>query len=154
MRRKLARDDGLAARAMIEEMRQFDGEIEAVGGPAMAPIRAALADGGAALARATQWMNEANRDRPDAASAGAAPYLQLFGTVLGGYLMARSALIAERRLTAKDGAEGADGDGKFYRAKLATARFYAESVLSGCTGLERAATSGAEAALALDECSF
>ena len=154
VRRKLARDDGLAGRAMIEEMRQFDGEIEAVGGPAMAPIRAALADGGAALARATQWMNEANRDRPDAASAGAAPYLQLFGTVLGGYLMARSALIAERRLTAKDGAEGADGDGNFYRAKLATARFYAESVLSGCTGLERAATSGAEAALALDEGSF
>jgi alkylation response protein AidB-like acyl-CoA dehydrogenase len=154
VRRKLTRDDGLAARAMIEEMRQFDGEIKAVGGPAMAPIRAALADGGAALARATQWMAEANHDRPNAASAGAVPYLQLFGTVLGGYLMARSALIAERRLAAENGAESAEGDRNFYRAKFATALFYAESVLGGCTGLERAATSGAEAALALDEGSF
>ncbi len=149
--RKLARDDGLAARAMIEEMRQFDGEIEAVGGAAMLPIRAALADGGAALARATSWMLESNRDRPDAASAGAVPYLTLFGTVLGGYLMARAALIAERRLAADD---TAGGDANFYRGKFATARFYAETVLAECTALERAATAGAEATLALDEDQF
>ena len=154
VRRKLPRDDGLAARAMIEEMRQFDGEIEAVGGAAMSPIRAALADGGAALARATSWMLERNRDRPEAASAGAAPYLRLFGTVLGGYLMARAALIAERRLAADEADDAAGGEANFYRGKFATARFYAETVLAESTALERAATAGAEATLALDQDQF
>ena len=49
------------------------------------------------------------------------PYLKLFGTVAGGWLMARAALVAATKL------ETPEAD--FYRAKKITARFYAEHVL-------------------------
>ncbi len=148
VRRKLAGDDGLAVGAIIEEMRQFDGEMAAAESAALMPIRAAMANGGSALARATQALLGDLRGDGRMAAAGAAPYLRLFGTVLGGYLMARSAMIAERRLT-----EG-DGDGAFYAAKLRTAMFYATSVMAGAGALEQAATEGAAAAAEFDPADF
>jgi len=76
-----------------------------------------------------------------AAYAGSVPYLTLSGIVLGGWLMARAALAAQRRL--------AEGEDPFYRAKIATARFYADHLLSGAGGLQRAIEGGGAGALAL-----
>ena len=52
------------------------------------------------------------------------PYLRLWGTVAGGWQMARAAQIAAEKIAAND------SDAEFYRAKLATAGFYASHVLS------------------------
>ncbi len=84
VRRKLGADDGRAAGAMIEEMRMFDGELAVAENAALAPIRAALAHGGAALARATHAMLTSLDGDGRVAAAGAHPYLHLFGAVLGG----------------------------------------------------------------------
>jgi butyryl-CoA dehydrogenase len=92
-------------------------------------------------------IESAHTDRA-AAAAGAAPYLALFGTVLGGYMMAQAALIAQRRL--QDGSDEA----AFYTAKLHTARFYAEVVLAGAGALEQAARAGADAVVAFDPANF
>ena len=62
--------------------------------------------------------------------------------------MARGAQVAARRL-----AEG-KGDATFYRGKIATARFYAESLLPQATGLARAIAGGSEAVLALADEQF
>ena len=51
------------------------------------------------------------------------PYLKLFGTVGGGWLMARAAQVAQRKRNE------AGADRAFYDTKLATARFYAEHIL-------------------------
>ena len=59
---------------------------------------------------------------PDAAFGASVNYMMLTGYVCGGWQMARAALAARARLTA-----GADED--FCRAKIATARFYAEQIL-------------------------
>jgi hypothetical protein len=64
------------------------------------------------------------------------PYLRLMGIVAGGWTMARSALAAERRL-----AQG-DGDARFAKAKLATARFYAEQMLATAPALLPAVAGG------------
>jgi hypothetical protein len=64
------------------------------------------------------------------------PYLHLCGRVLGGAMMARSAAIASAKLA------GSGGDEKFYRAKLQTARFYAEHLLPESLGLLRIIKSG------------
>ena len=148
VRRKLGSDNGLAAGAMIEEMRLFDGELAEAENDELAPIRAAMAHGGAALARTTHAMLGSLAGDGRIAAAGAAPYLDLFGTVLGGYLMARSALIASGHL-AND-----TGEGGFYAAKLVTARFYTDTVLVRTSGLEQAATSGAEAVDSFDTACF
>jgi hypothetical protein len=83
-----------------------------------------------------------------AALAGAVPFLKLFGTVAGGWQMARAASIAKRRLD-----ENTD-DYDFYRAKLGTARFYAEHILPLAATYKREIVHGSSSVLALEESQF
>jgi acyl-CoA dehydrogenase len=149
VRRKLAGDGGIAVGAMIEEMREFDGALgEAGDSPALAVIRGRLAEAGSALARTTHRMLDAAKSEPELADAGATAYLDLFGTVMGGYLMARAALIAHTRLS--DGTE----DAEFYATKLATAEYYASAILPQALALEHAALGGAAAVFGVNEHEF
>src|SRR5882672_5385456 len=108
--RKLGRDRGEAARELIAEMRATAADPAI----ATAPCGPALNAGIDALAQATEYLIGAE---PAAAAAGSAPYLALFGTVLGGWLLARQTLAA---------ADGTD----FTATKRATAQFYAEHYLA------------------------
>jgi 3-(methylthio)propanoyl-CoA dehydrogenase len=69
---------------------------------------------------------------------GAVPFLKLFGIVSGGGQLARGAKISVARL-----AEG-KGDPEFYKAKIATARFYAEHVLATAPGLAHTVIHGGD----------
>jgi hypothetical protein len=80
---------------------------------------------------------------PRAVHAGSVPYLTLAGIVHGGWQMARSAQAARRLLD--DGAEDAD----FLRAKLASARFFADHMLTRAEGLQASIVDGSEGVLAL-----
>jgi len=64
------------------------------------------------------------------------PYLRLFGVVTGGWLLAKSALAAERQI------EAGGGDRQFYAAKILTARFFAEHLLAPAPALLPAVTGG------------
>jgi acyl-CoA dehydrogenase len=79
------------------------------------------------------------------AAVGAVPFLELFGTVAGGWQMARAALAAHKGLAA------GKGEAAFLRAKIVTARFYADHVLVRASGLARTVVSGADAALAIED---
>ncbi|MBQ5459366.1 MAG: acyl-CoA dehydrogenase C-terminal domain-containing protein, partial [Rhodocyclaceae bacterium] len=72
----------------------------------------------------------------------------LFGIVAGGWLMARAAVIAQKKLAA------GEGDAAFYKAKIATTRFYADHILAMAPALSRVVTEGAEGVMALEEDSF
>jgi 3-(methylsulfanyl)propanoyl-CoA dehydrogenase len=113
--RKLGRGGGEAARALFAEMRATLAELDGAAG--LEPVHRPLAAGLDALEQATEYLVAAD---PPLAAAGASPYLALFGTVTGGWLMARLALAARKR--------GEAGD--FAAARLATARFYAEQYLA------------------------
>jgi len=112
-------------------------------------IRAALSEGVRALDEATGWIVATYSSDVKAASAGAVPFLELFGIVAGGWQMARAALAAQAKLSAGD-----DSNGSFYKAKISTARFYADHVLSQAPGLRHAVVGGAAGVLALDEGQF
>jgi acyl-CoA dehydrogenase len=62
--------------------------------------------------------------------------------VAGGWQLLRSASIAQQRLASADAAGAA-----FYRAKIGTARFYADHVLSQAAGLAHTIVHGGAAAL-------
>jgi 3-(methylthio)propanoyl-CoA dehydrogenase len=133
--RKLGRDGGEAARDLFAEMRPI---LQEIGGRAgWEAMHLGLAEGLDALERATAHLVEAE---PAHAAAGSSPYLALFGTVLGGWLMARLALAAE----APKEAHGRGGiDPTFAAAKRATARFYAEHYLPRAPAYLPAIESGA-----------
>ncbi|EPY00757.1 acyl-CoA dehydrogenase [Magnetospirillum fulvum MGU-K5] len=61
----------------------------------------------------------------------------------GGWMMARMALAAQRRLTE------AASDDPFLTAKITTARFYADQILPRTSGLAAIVTAGADSVMAL-----
>ena len=148
MRRKVIGDHGETIAELIAEMRETGAALAASGHDDIINMGAALADGIDALERVTEWMLEAGKGDVRAPAAGATPYLNLFGTVMGGHMMARAGLLAAARLD-----NGGEAD-PFHAAKLATMRFYAENFLPRAAAFERAATTGADAVMALADEQF
>jgi len=148
--RKLLRDWGAAAKAMIGEMQET---LALIGGEdATGPIAAAAAQASGTLAEVTDWLLEAGARDLRRAAAGASPYLRLFGYVAGGWLMARAAAAARRRLTG--GPQTGHASRGFLEAKIATARFYADNILPRAAAEAAAVTRGADSTLAFDSTQF
>jgi 3-(methylthio)propanoyl-CoA dehydrogenase len=145
--RKVAFEKGATALALIAEMRALDGALAKAGGE-LETTRANMRQAVDGLEAATRWLVGAYPEGVKAAAAVAVPYLKLFGTVAGGWLMARAALIAREK------AQDPEADHDFFAAKLASARFYAEHVLPQAQSLAREVTQGAESVLALDVTKF
>ena len=146
--RKIAYEKGATIKLMIAQMLVLDGELAKVTHPGVAVIRRSLAEGVTALTEATDWLLATYPHNMKAAAAGAVPFLKLFGVVAGGWQMARAALIAKRRL------DGGAEDYDFYRAKIGTARFYAEHVLPLAQFCRQEIVNGSTSVLALEESQF
>jgi alkylation response protein AidB-like acyl-CoA dehydrogenase len=140
--RKTARDGGKTALAVIAEMRALDAELAKQKGSEFAAIRTQLAAAASALKEAVEWMVVAYGKDTRAAHAASVPYLKLWGLTTGGWQMARAALAAAKHL-----ADGKDAD--FYRAKIATSRFYADYFLPQTVALKHAIVTAGESVLAL-----
>lgn len=96
---------------------------------------------------ATEWLLDHYDSAPQAALAGAVPYLMLTGIVAGGWMMARAALVAQAHLNA-----GSSDD--FYMAKLVTARYFATHQLPKATAYAAEVTEGSASVLSLPETLF
>ena len=146
--RKTARDGGRTALAVVAEMEALDRELSGQSGAQFAAIRAQLSAAVAALKTAVEWIARTYGSDARAAHAASVPYLKLWGLTAGGWQMARAALIAARRLA--QGSTEAD----FHRAKIATARFYADFHLPQALALKHAVLTAGEAVLALADEQF
>jgi 3-(methylthio)propanoyl-CoA dehydrogenase len=146
--RKIAYEKGATVKLFLAEMRTLDAELQKVAHPAIVAIRGPLAEGITALAEATDWLLATFPADMKAASAGAVPFLKLFGTVAGGWLMARAALIAKNRLDA------GSAEFDFYRGKIGTARFYAEHILPLARAYRHEIVAGSASVLALQDVQF
>ncbi len=140
--RKLARDGGRTAQSVIGEMRRVADALAKT--PSLSGAAPVFSAGIDALERSIHYVVTNYGSDPRGVALGAVPLLKLFGIVAGGWQMLRSALIAQQRLT-QSGPGNLGHD--FYQAKLATARFYGDYVLSQAPGLAHAITQGAAAAL-------
>jgi alkylation response protein AidB-like acyl-CoA dehydrogenase len=70
------------------------------------------------------------------ASAGASPYIKMFGQVLGGYYMGKAALLATKKYDET-------GD-EYYAEKITLSKFYIEQLLPLASGYASAVTAGKE----------
>ncbi|MEI6204416.1 MAG: acyl-CoA dehydrogenase, partial [Enhydrobacter sp.] len=121
--RKVTKDGGETMLALVAEMRALVSEMKAASGDDLSAIAAGLTAAADALEDATRWVAQSAKAQLADALAGSVPFLRLAGTALGGWLLARSALMAQQKLASRD------GDPAFLEAKLITARFYAEVIL-------------------------
>ena len=142
--RKLTMDKGQPMIALIAEMRKVESQLDAGDNADFPAIRAQLASGIQALEQASEWVLQTIDKEADAALAASVNYMMLTGYVCGGWQMARAALAARTKLLAGE-------DEEFCRAKIATARFYAEQILPKANALVTIVKSGASTAFALGE---
>jgi len=92
--RKLSMGDGIAMRAMLEEVSQTALEARQSNEPDFVAIADHLDAGAAALEEATGWMIEAMKENRETALGGATAYLALAGDVIGAHYLTRGALAA------------------------------------------------------------
>ncbi len=144
--RKLPLSEGKAVAAIIAGMRETAQKLVGINSPSFGQMGARLRDAIDALDRATQYMLGAIEASPADALAGATPYLRLFGLAQG------TASLAEMALAAHAAAGKGEAD-PAHAGRVGLARFFAENVATGASGLEAAITTGAaslqDAALAL-----
>ncbi|OWP49736.1 acyl-CoA dehydrogenase [Pseudomonas nitroreducens] len=145
--RKIARDRGAAAFALIVRLRE--GQLAMPDDdPQLAAIRHRLFSAINALDDAVTHVVKHYDDQVRQVALGSVPLLELFGIVTGGWQLARSAQVARERLAS------GSGDTAFYRAKLRTAQFYAGHFLTRAPGLAQTITEGGDAALAMEDFAF
>ena len=146
--RKIARDGGRTLLATIETMRGVHRKLSGAGSDDLAAIGMRLGAGVDALESAARWIIARWGEDPRCVLAGAGPFLELAGTVSGGAQLGRAALVAAEKLAA------GDGDASFLRAKITTARHFADHCLTKAPGLRDAVVAGAVGVLALADEQF
>ena len=133
--RKLPLEGGRIMRSYIAELEAIAREVKAVNRLELGRMGQRLALTVVAFAEATTWMIDALASNPDAALAGATPYLRLFGLAAGGHYLAKGALAALN--------EG----GPKAMSRVTLARFFAENISVAGPGLASSVTSGAPSVL-------
>jgi alkylation response protein AidB-like acyl-CoA dehydrogenase len=140
--RKTLRDGGRTARALIAEIETTEGALAASGTPDARAVCERLVAARIAFGEAVGFILANGKSNPNAVYAGSVPYLMLAGNLMAGWQMARSLLAAQECLAR-------DQDAAFMRAKIATARFYAEHILVRTSGLRDSILGGAESVMAV-----
>ena len=147
--RKTSRDGGQTARAIAGQIEATETELRAQGGAAALAVAKRLQAARLALLDVIDFVAGNSKASPNAVFAGSVPYLMLAGNVVAGWQMARALLVAEQALASGDAGDfGAD----FMRAKITTARFYADHLLTKAPGIRDAIVEGSDSvnALAVD----
>ena len=144
--RKTSRDGGQTARAIAGQIEVTEAELRAQGGAAALAVAKRLQAARLALLDVIDFVAGNSKASPNAVFAGSVPYLMLAGNVVAGWQMARALLVAEQALASGDAGDfGAD----FMRAKINTARFYADHLLTKAPGIRDAIVEGADSVTAL-----
>ncbi len=140
--RKTARDGGAGAKAIAAQIEKTEAELARHDSANAKAVHQRLKAAREAFVDVVEFIAANTRSNPNAAFAGSVPYLMLAGNLMAGWQLARSLLVAEE-LSAKG------QDVAFMQAKITTARFYADHILSRAPGTRDAIIDGAEAVTAL-----
>ena len=135
--RKTSRDGGQTPLAMAAQIEKTEAGLIASGTPEAASVARRLKAARLALVDVVNFVAGNTKASPNAVFAGSVPYLLLAGNVVAGWQLARSLLVAQDQI--KAGHEVA-----FMQAKIVTARFYADHILSKSPGIRDSIVEGAD----------
>jgi len=133
--RKTARDGGQTAKAIAQQIVGTEAALAQRGSAAAAAMRKHLAAAREAFVEVVDFVAGQTKASPNAVFAGSVPYLMLAGNLMAGWQMARALLVAEDKLATGENVA-------FMRAKITTARFYAEHILSRASGVRDSIVDG------------
>ena len=140
--RKTARDGGAVAKAIAKQIEATEADLEKQGSADARAVHKRLKAAREAFVEVVEFIAEKTKADLNAAFAGSVPYLMLGGNLMAGWQLARSLLIAQD-LAAKG------EDEAYMQAKIATARFYAEHILTKAPAVRDSIVEGAESVMAM-----
>ena len=140
--RKTARDGGTTAKAIAARIEATEQALAASSNKDAQAFGKRLKAAREAFLDTVAFIAANTKANPNAAFAGSVPYLMLGGNLVGGWQMGRALLVAVDKL-------GAGDDAAFMTAKIATARFYGDHILSMAPGIRDSIVDGAEGCLAM-----
>ena len=145
--RKTSRDGGTTAKAIAARIEATEQALAASSNKDAQAFAKRLTAARLAFLDAVAFIAGNTKASPNAAFAGSVPYLMLAGNLVGGWQLGRALLVATGKLAAGD-------DVPFMTAKIATARFYGDHILSKAPGVRDSIVDGAEGTLAMPLESF
>ena len=140
--RKTARDGGKNAKDIAAQIAKTEEQLRASGTAAAQAMALRLQAAREAFLDVVDFVAGKAKASPNAVYAGSVPYLMLTGNLVAGWQMGRALLVAQDKL-----AQGEDM--AFMQAKVATAQFYAEHILTRTTSLRDSILAGGDSACAL-----
>jgi alkylation response protein AidB-like acyl-CoA dehydrogenase len=140
--RKTARDGGQTAKGIAWQIEATEAELIQNGSADALAVAKRLKAAREAFVDVVEFVAANTKASPNAVFSGSVPYLMLAGNVVAGWQMARSLLIAQEELA--QGTEAA-----FMQAKITTARFYADHLLTKAPGMRDSIVEGADCVTAL-----
>jgi alkylation response protein AidB-like acyl-CoA dehydrogenase len=140
--RKTSRDGGQTAKGIAAQVEKTESELAASGSEQALAVAKRLKAARLAYIDVVEFVAGNTKGNPNAVFAGSVPYLMLAGNVMAGWALARALLVAEQEIKAGH-------DVPFMQAKIITARFYADHLLSKAGGLRDSIVEGAECVTAL-----
>ncbi|OIP21119.1 MAG: acyl-CoA dehydrogenase [Comamonadaceae bacterium CG2_30_60_41] len=140
--RKTSRDGGQTAKALAVQVQATEAALTATGTADAVAMAKRLAAARLAFVDVVDFVAGNTKAKPNDVFAGSVPYLMLSGNLMAGWQMARALLVAQEQV-----AKGVDV--AFMQAKITTARFYADHILTKVPGLRDSIVDGAAAVTAL-----
>ncbi len=143
--RKTARDGGQTAKGIAQQIAQTEAALAQRSSAHSQAVAKRLKAAREAFEATVDFIAANTSTNPNAAFAGSVPYLMLAGNLMAGWQLARSLIVAEDLLATSE-------DKAFLEAKITTARFYADHLLSKVPGMRDSIVEGADSvtAMALD----
>ena len=140
--RKTARDGGQTAKGIAAQIASTEAELRASATPNALAMAQRLQAAREAFLVVVDFVAGNTKASPNAVFAGSVPYLMLAGNLMAGWQLGRALLVAQQQLAA-------GVDVPFMQAKIATARFYADHILTKVPGLCESITAGADSVMAM-----
>lgn len=140
--RKTARDGGKNAKDIAAQIAKTESALTASGTPAAQAVAQQLKVAREAFLQVVDFVAGKAKASPNAVYAGSVPYLMLTGNLVAGWQMGRALLVAQDKV-----AQGEDV--AFMQAKVVTAQFYAEHILTRTASLRDSILVGGDSACAL-----
>ena len=140
--RKTSRDGGQTAKAIAKQIEATESDLVKQGSSDAVAVAKRLKAARMAFIDVVDFVAGNTKASPNAVFAGSVPYLMLAGNVVAGWQMGRALLVAQDQLS-----KGVDVD--FMKAKIVTARFYADHLLTKAGGMRDSIVEGADCVTAL-----
>jgi len=140
--RKTARDGGTGAKSIAAQIAKTEAELLASSNADAQAMGKRLKTAREAFVDVVDFIAANGKSNPNAAYSGSVPYLMLTGNLVAGWQLGRALLVA---LSSEAQAQ----DAAFMAAKITTARFYGDHILSKVPGMRDSIVEGADSVTAL-----